>query len=321
MLSEAVNLIRPVENILLVSHVSPDADAIGSMFGLAQALRKIGKKTVCLNDDALPYELAFLPGSEQLVSEIPTQFEAELIIGLDSSDAGRLGKAAQPLLDTDIPLLVIDHHATNLNFGTVNYVEPEAASTAEMIPALMDKLEIGIDADIATCLLTGIVTDTLGFSTANVKPPTLSVSARIMEAGADISDITYRVLQAKRFDVIRLWGVGLSNVQLKDGVLWTTISQAERKNLKLDPYLKHELSNFIKQVEGIRVAAVFTELPDGQVKVSLRSKPGHDVSAVALQFNGGGHLQAAGVTLSGPLAEAVPRMLEQLFALSNSAGQ
>jgi phosphoesterase RecJ-like protein len=299
---------------MVVSHVSPDGDAIGSLLGLGWALRGLGKAHTLACADPVPRRFTYLPGSETIVTRPgPTQSpieasEYDLVISLDCADLERLGAAYDESLD-GLPLINIDHHVTNTRFGTINWVDTERASTAEMVLALVESLDVPLDSHIALCLLNGIVTDTRGFRIANTRLQTMRAVLKLMEAGAQLSEITDQVFNHRPFSSICLWGKALHDVQLDGKIIWSQISQAMHRECA--PVEKGDagLVNFLSTADEADVAIVFMDREDSQVKVEMRSVPGVDVSAVATSLGGGGHPQAAGCTVHGDLNEVREKVL------------
>ena len=311
-LEQAHRLIKSVQRPLLVCHMSPDGDAVGSMVGLGRVLRQIGLAPTLACSDPLSNALGFIPGADEVVSQVDVPFD--LVIALDSSDMERLGQLSELPGFSDVPLLNIDHHKTDLNFGDVNLVGPQASSTAEIVLQLLEVLAVSLDADTATALLTGIVADTRGFRTNNVTPQVMEAALRLMKAGASLPYVALHALDTRSTAAIRLWGVALSQLQVDDRVAWTSIPLAARQETGYTDDGDASLVSFLISAEDADVAAVFTERDDQRVEVGLRAKPGFDVAQVALQFGGGGHALAAGCTLPDPLKEAQDRLLSALKA-------
>ncbi|MBN1428427.1 MAG: bifunctional oligoribonuclease/PAP phosphatase NrnA [Anaerolineae bacterium] len=318
-IEEAVGAISAANRIAIATHVSPDSDALGSLLGLGIGLRAIGKQVALLCDDPVPVKLRFLPESASVASS--TDLQPELFIGVDASDPQRLGACSTDWLSSGIPVINIDHHITNLNFGTVNVVDPQAAATTEILPLLLDGLGIVMTQDIATCLATGLVGDTRSFSTSNVTSNTLQVAARLVEAGIDLAGITETTLHRRSVPILRLWGLGLVNLTLDSGVIWTAISLAARREIGMRDSGDIGLSNILISAEEANVAAVFTEQPDNRIDISFRARPGYDVAGVALSLGGGGHTQAAGCLLEGTLEEIVERVVPLLKAQAQPPAQ
>ncbi|MBC7234308.1 MAG: DHH family phosphoesterase [Chloroflexi bacterium] len=306
---EIARAIRAGHRALLFAHVMPDGDTIGSVLGLAWGLRQLGLVARVACADPVPAELHFLPGVDEFAPRRPS--DEDLIMILDASDLSRIGDLYDQERFAAALLINIDHHVTNTHFADLTWIEPRA-STAELILDLLLQLDVRLDADIATCLLTGIVTDTRCFCTANTEPATLRAAIRLMDAGASLAQITDAVFSHRSMDVIRLWGPALCRAVLSDGVLWTEISQEMLRQANATLEASNGLVNFLSTMHEARAAAVFREMGDGTVDVSLRSKPGIDVSGVAFAFGGGGHAQAAGCQVVGELAEVRERIVRAL---------
>jgi bifunctional oligoribonuclease and PAP phosphatase NrnA len=303
--------------VLAICHIAPDGDAIGSLLGLGWLLRALPSETertitlACA--DGVPVQFAFLPGAGEILSDPPSQVW-DAVVTVDSSDERRLGACFRRGEYAGAPIIVLDHHVTNLNFGALNYVDATAAATAQVIVDLADALQVPIGAEAATCLLTGIVTDTLSFRTNNVTPEVLRIAARLMEAGAVLSEITERALNQKPLNVMRLWGLALADLRQEHYVVWTLITREMRVRAGAPDTGDGGLASFLISAPEAKVAAVLSEKPDGQVEIGLRARNGLDVSELALALGGGGHPQAAGCTIPGPLPDAEARLLPLLFA-------
>jgi phosphoesterase RecJ-like protein len=303
------NLIRPARRILLVTHVAPDGDAIGSLLGLGRFLRKLGKEPIMACEDPVPEIYRWLPGSGEVVRHADGPHD--LVISLDCSDSRRMGQSYHdPKMP--VPLVNIDHHVTNTMFGTVNWVDPASAATAQMILSLADALEWELIEPTAVCLLTGLVTDTRSFRTSNVDSVAMRAALRLMEAGASLSEITRRALEQRPLASIRLWGEAIEQLHLHGDVLWTEVTRTMRDHWGLDENGDSGLTNFLSSVREASVVIVFTERKDGTVDVGMRAVPGCDVAQVALKLGGGGHPQAAGCTMEGDLVEVRQLVLAEV---------
>lgn len=326
-LSDLVAPILGARNIVILCHLNPDGDAIGSLLGLGHVLEALPsnggapvRRFILACQDPAPEILHFLPGAKpedgRIVNALPAGLEPDLVISLDASDPARLGKIFTGLAFTT-PLLVVDHHITNLHFGNLNYVAPEAASTAQLVVALADALGVGLPKAAAAPLLVGLVTDTLGFRTSNVTAAEMACAVRLMEAGANLADIAQRTLATRPLKFMRLWGMAFTNARLDGYVLWAEVTRAMRQATGItDDDDGGLVSQLINSAEA-RVAVVFNELADGKTEVDFRSRPGYDVAAVALSLGGGGHPQAAGCNIAGTLAEAEAKVLPLVQAASN----
>ncbi len=309
--AEAEGLLRRARSILAVTHVSPDGDAIGSLLGLTHALRGLGKTVTPACQDPPHPRFDYLRGAHEIRQSAEGHFD--LLVVLDTSDLARLGTIFLPAQHGHLPMVVIDHHITNLNFGTVNIVEPTASSTAEIVLKLLKRMALPITPDIASALLTGVITDTLGFRTSNTTSSTLATAVELMQHGAPLSEIIRQALVLRSFDSLRLLGAGLSNAKLEGRLAYATLSQKLRQELGV----KEErgdggLVGTLITAYEVDIAAVFVELTNGEIEVGLRAQPGFDVSQVALELGGGGHAAAAGCTLPGPMRDAVNRVIPRL---------
>lgn len=309
--AEAARAIDAAASILLVTHVNPDGDAIGSLLGLAAALRERGRCVEAAVDGGVPEFLAFLAGADQVHNRLEAD-GWELMISLDASDEARSGDAGAYGRARSRTVINCDHHPTNTLFGDILLVLPEAVSTSEIVCRLLRELRQPLSADSAPALLTGLVTDTLGFRTSNVTADTLRLAVTLMEAGASLRDITARTLDNKSYQMLLLWQRALGAMALHGQVIETVLTQADLRGVGVTDTAEAGLSSLLVSTREAVIAVVFKELQDGRVELSMRSKPGYDVGTVALALGGGGHVQASGATVDGPLAAARGRVLELL---------
>lgn len=302
--------IQAAQRLLIVSHVRPDGDAVGSLLGLGLALRGAGKEVRMVLSDGVPPALRFLPGSDQIRHRPQGSFD--LICTVDCSDLQRVGEALSGYPTPDIN---IDHHVTNMNFGKLNLVDPAAVATAEMIARLLPAIGVEYDQTVASALLTGIITDTLGFRTANMTPDALRCAADLMEKGADLPELYRHALVVRSFEAALYWGSGLKNLEREGRMVWATLTQADRQAVGYPGRDDADLITLLSSISDADIAMIFVEQPDHRVKVSWRSKPGVDVSKVALSFGGGGHPAAAGAEIPGDLEEVRSQVLRDTRAI------
>lgn len=311
-LKQASQLIRLAHRPLLICHIAPDGDAIGSLTGLGRALRHEGLEPIMACSDPVPACFNYIPYVGAIVQDVSASFD--LVISLDCSDLKRLGHFPQMPTFRSVPLLNIDHHLTNLDFGDVNLVDPHASSAAEVVLRLLEYMALPLDAELATCLLTGIVADTRGFRTSNVTIQVMDAALRLMKAGASLPYVTHHTLDRRPTTAIRLWGATLAQLHIEDRVIWTSIPLAMRRTAGYAGNGDAGLVSFLVSGDDADVAVVFVERKDSRIEVSLRAVPGFDVAQVALQLGGGGHALAAGCNLPGPLGEAQARVMATLRA-------
>jgi phosphoesterase RecJ-like protein len=323
-LAEIAEVLRRGRRVLAFCHVSPDGDALGSLLALGWLLggfRPDRSSETCqvslVCADPVPPQLTFLPGADRITSS-PPEGPWDAVVALDASDARRLGDPFRPSEFSPAPVIVLDHHITNLGFGTLNYVDTAAASTAQIVLDLAGALGAPISQEAAVCLLTGVVTDTLGFRTSNVTPQVLEAAVRLMEAGADLYTIADRGLGRRPLSVMRLWGLALSQLRFEDGVVWVEVTREMRAATCMANEDDGGLVSHIINACEARVAAVFGEMDDGTIDVDLRARPPYEVASAALSLGGGGHPQASGCRLPGPLADAQAKVLPLLLNVAHS---
>jgi phosphoesterase RecJ-like protein len=310
--------LQGAERILIVSHIRPDGDAVGSLLGLGLALEEVGKDVQMVLEDSVPAGYRHLEGSERIRTRAEGMFD--LVIAVDASDLERIGGALRNLQRSDhaagsVPDINIDHHVTNLNFAKYNLVLTDAAATAEIIANHLNDFGLSLTQPVASALLTGIVTDTLGFRTINMAPQVLHTVASLMEAGADLPSLYNNALHKRSFLTARLWGVGLSKLRQDGPIVWTSLTREDRLAIGYPGRDDGDLINLVSSIEEAAVAVVFVEQNNGTVKVSLRTQSSLDVSKVAQGFGGGGHKAAAGAQIDGTLEEVQEKVLLAIRAL------
>lgn len=287
------------KKVIIASHVRPDGDAIGSMLGLGLALINSGKSVQMVLVDGIPSSFKHLEGSE-LVVKAPGG-EHDTFITVDCADFKRLGKAFENFSQPDIN---IDHHITNEKFGKLNLIEPEEVATAAILANHLPAWGLRITKPVADALLTGIITDTLGFRTSSTNPSALRLCAMLMETGSNMPDLYMRSLVHKSYPAARYWGAGLSRLEQENGIVWGTLTLEDRKRAGYGGNDDADLINLISAIHGNKVGMIFVEQSDNHVKISWRAlEEGVDVSPIAKQFGGGGHAAAAGADVPGDLNE------------------
>lgn len=312
----AVDAVNQAESVLLIAHVTPDADALGSALALALGLESMGKSVaVSVGEPAfqVPDSLSFLPGIH-LVVEPENVGSPDLVISCDTSSDERLGTLATVLSQAPHSI-AIDHHASFTGFGQVHLVDPQAAATAEMALGFLDRLGVTLTKDIASCLYAGLVTDTGSFKFQGASGDTLRLGARLYDVGIDHSRLARLLFDDEPFDAIRMMGVALQSAVLVPGavsgrgLVYTAISTQERGDL---PEIAMErVIDVLRRTSEAEVAVIFKQGDDGVWKGSLRSKSLINVGKVATILGGGGHRFAAGYTGTDNLEQ----MISQLIAV------
>jgi phosphoesterase RecJ-like protein len=300
--------LNQAKSILVISHQRPDGDAIGSLLAVGLALIDAGKDVQMVLNDGIPDNYKFLAGSE-LVRTRPTG-PVDYIIVVDSAEIERTNTDFNGY---NTPDLNIDHHKTNNLFGKINLVESQAVATSEILAKYIPEFGFQITPPIANALLAGIVTDTIGFRTTNVYPQVLHLVADLMEQGGDLADIYYKTLVEQSLAAARYWGAGLSNLEMEDGLVWTTLSLKARRAAGYPARDDADLVKILSAIKGAKVAVILTEQEAGYVKISWRlcgsADLDLDVSDIAHKFGGGGHKAAAGADVKGDVQEVLVRVL------------
>ncbi len=295
------------QHALVLTHQRPDGDAVGSMLGLVHMLRAAGKKASPVLAEGVSSVFRYLPGAGDIRAELPDSPDITILV--DCADQERIS------LPEDSPArpidLVIDHHITNGRFAAVNLLDPSATSTAELIVDLAVGLGLSIPRDAAVCLLTGVVTDTLGFRTPNTGIHTLEVASALIRAGGSLPDAVERGLHRRSFAAARYWGAGLSRLERDGGLVWTWLTLADRLAAGYPGRDDADLVNILSSIDGYEVALIFIEQEKGKIKVSWRVVAGMDVTPLAISFGGGGHPAASGALVDGALEEVREEVLRR----------
>lgn len=298
--------LQAAQSVYIACHIMPDGDAIGSLLGLGLALRQLGKRCTLACADPVPVRFDFLSGVSDIVAQPPNQ--EQVIVTVDCSDTERLGALFDPTVFAQRTVINIDHHVTNIRFGNVNVLR-DMPSTAEIVYALIRRMDVKVDRDIASALLTGLVTDTRCFRTGNVTTRQLHTAISLISAGASLTEITELVFNREPLARICLWGQALANVQTRGRIIWTEMDRKMINKCGASPDDGSGLVSFLASAMGVDVAVVFREQDDGRIEASMRAGPASDVASVALKFGGGGHPRAAGCTVSGELESVRERVL------------
>jgi len=313
-LSSAVDLIRSTTSFLITSHVDLDGDAIGSELGLALVLERMGKKVAVVNQDPLPSRYEFLPGIYLLRDTSETTVGIGAALVLDCTSMARIGSVEKIITGGGMPVVNIDHHDSNVRFGNINLVRPDACAAAVLVLELVRELGESIGPDVATCLYTAVLAETGSFRLSNTTREALTVSAWLVKEGADPAFIAAQVFARKAPAALRLVGEALRSLEVAhDGntsILSLDCAQVEQSGIAVDQL--EGVVNFAMSVEGARVAVFLRELSDGVVKVSLRSNGTVDVDLIAREFGGGGHANAAGARVQGTLADVKGSVLGRI---------
>ena len=308
MVKEVLKQIGERKRFLLTSHARPDGDAVGSALACGQILRQMGKEAEVVLADGVPRIYQPLPFADRVVQaqKINGNYEAAIILECDSVQRTRLEGLENRFL------INIDHHLSGRPFANVNWIDPKAVATAELVYQLAKEAGVTITPDIATCLYTAVLTDTGSFMFEGTNEHTFSLARELVMAGADPARCARNIYFAHSTAKMRLLGAALSNLHREGSLAWIWITREQMERYEAKEEDCEGLVNYALSIQDVEVAAFFRELPDGRYRVSLRSKGELNVAAVAAQFGGGGHECASGLSLDGPLSVAVARVIAQL---------
>ncbi|MCX7894930.1 MAG: bifunctional oligoribonuclease/PAP phosphatase NrnA [Thermoanaerobaculum sp.] len=309
------------QRILITSHRSPDGDALGSELALWEACSQLGKQAWVVNRDPHPPSLSFLPHLERIlvVDQVPAWLleQTDLVVFLECPGSDRPGF---PELLTK-PLVNVDHHLDNPQYGAVNYLDPQAPAVGEMLLAVVDAAGVRLSPSMATCLYTALVTDTGDFRYANTTARAFAAAQRLVEAGAQPAVIAEALNDHVPERVVRLQAMVLATLEMlaQGRVAVITCTAEMLKQAQAQPQDTEDMVNLPRAIDGVRVAVFFKAFTPGAVRVSLRSKGSINVQALAATFGGGGHENAAGLTFVGSLEQARAHLLPKVCQLVESA--
>jgi len=305
MLTEVLREIGQRNRFLLTSHARPDGDAIGSALACGEILRAIGKEAEVVLSDVLPRIYQSLPFADRVVQadRVNGEYDAAIILECDSIQRTRLeGFEDQFVIN-------IDHHSSGRPFGNVNWIDPHAVATAEMVYRMAREAGVEVSPEIATCLYTGVLTDTGSFVFEGSKESTFALARELVLAGADPARCARNVYFGHSTAKLRLLGAALSHLEREGGLAWFWVTQEEMERFDAKEEDCEGLVNYALSIHDVQVAILLRELPDRRLRVSLRSKGEVNVALVAEQFGGGGHECASGFSIGGPLSDALGKIL------------
>jgi phosphoesterase RecJ-like protein len=291
------NRLKNAQKIGITTHIRPDGDAIGSLLGLGLSLIAAGKEVQLISRDGVSNTFRHLDGSSLIKNKL--DHDCDLYIVVDCSDLKRTGSVFEGK-----PIgLAIDHHITNENFAELNYVCPDAVATSAIIAEKARAWGLPVTREVARALMTGILSDSIGFRTTNTSASSLRLAADLIDRGANITELYNKALLSRSFAATSYWGYALSRMQHEDGLVWTSLTLQDRKSSGYTGDDDADLTNVLSSIDPLDVAVLFIEQKPDAVKVSWRARAGLDISNLAVSFGGGGHPAASGAEISGTLEE------------------
>ena len=321
--ARAVKILDGASQVCLACHVRPDADALGSMLAFAQALaaRPARELSVVASFGDDPFEvpaiLRFLPGTGLLTSPADFPARPEVMMSFDAGSIDRLGVLSGPAAAAG-ELIVLDHHASNTGFGTVNLVNRSSAATAALTAELIDRLGVALTKDIALGLYAGLVTDTGSFKFSATTPEVHELAARLLSTGIDPGVVSRELYDRAPFSYLGLLAAALGRVRLEPsaagglGLVWTIVTKADRDQANLPMDAVESVIDEVRRTDEAEVAVVLKEDDTGAWHVSVRSKDVIDVGVICTALGGGGHPRAAGFSYAGGAGAAMSALRELL---------
>jgi phosphoesterase RecJ-like protein len=300
-------VIRENQSFVLMSHVRPDGDAIGSQLALGFALMAMGKEVHLINEDGLPDNLAFLKGSERIETPPAEPLDVDVAIALDTATKPRLGDNALHAASKAKLWLNIDHHISNPQYGEINLIDATSPATGQILYDLITRLDLPLTEESRDAIYVAVSTDTGSFQYPATTAKTYEMAADLIRRGLDVGTINSKTYDDSPYRRLELMRALLNTLERSDDgrvANWTLLDQT-RLDLELRPEDSEGLIDTIRAIRGVRLAVFFEELPDGKIRVSMRSKDHQlDVCKIAMEFGGGGHALAAGIRMKGPLSDA-----------------
>ncbi|MDQ6939121.1 MAG: bifunctional oligoribonuclease/PAP phosphatase NrnA [Verrucomicrobiota bacterium] len=310
--------LRESRRIAVLSHVRPDGDAFGSQIALGLSLRQLGKDVSIWNEDGMLDKYSFMPCSELLVRPPGSPENFDLGVALDTAVQNRLGTAGDAVRAPK--WINIDHHPTNPRYGNLNYIDPTAPATGQILFELISSQNLPMTQEMAENLFVAISTDTGSFQYPNTTARTFEIGAELLKCGVNVgrvSQLLYESYPRRRIELLREL-LGTMRFEGDGRVACFSLSLEMAKRLGVKPEDNEGLIDHLRAIQGVIVAVFFEELLEGKVRVSMRSKSDDaDVAAIAQRFGGGGHKLAAGARLRGSLAEAEEKILRAICDVIN----
>jgi len=313
-LDDILNLIRANQSFLVVSHESPECDALGSTIAMALVLRKLGKDVIMYNADGIPEHLRFLPGCSGVADSLDrVADDVEVVMLLDCANTSRPGKEFENLIsNNDFTLAFIDHHASNGASSEYCLIDEKASSTGIILYRMIKRLGIPVSPDVAECLFSTIVGDTGSFRYSNTCSETFTIAADLVDCGADPEKISRFIYDNEPLRKVMLRTLAMNTLEVTGKIAFLHVSSEMFRQTGTEKEHTEGLVGMARSIEGIEVAVFLRQESAIGWKVSLRSKEYVDVAQIAGRYGGGGHRKAAGCVISAPLATVKRRLLSSI---------
>jgi phosphoesterase RecJ-like protein len=317
-LEDAVDELRGAESVIISTHAGPDGDAVGSMLGMAQLLKTLGKKLIkCVMADPVPDTYSLLPGAEHIVSHASESIADtyDLAILLDAGNPERAGDAEE-VLSLGKRLLIIDHHLDEGPHGAMGIIDSSYAATGEIVAELFAAAEVPLTRDAATCLYVAQVTDTGSYRYSNTSARSHAIASRLHDAGIDASGLCEAIFERMRKPEFALLRMALERMEFRDGgrVAFTMVTEQDVAAIGARKEDLNNIANYARNIEGVEVGILFKGIGPEETKVSMRSRDGFDAAGFLRDFGGGGHAAAAGATINQDVIATRDMLLKALTA-------
>ena len=303
--------LREHQRFAVLSHVRPDGDALGSQLAMGLSLLQLGKDVAIWNEDGMLDKYSFVPRQELLTKPPAQPQEFDVVLALDTAIQNRLGTAGEAIASSKV-WINIDHHPSNPRYGDLVYIDSDAPATGQILFDLIRSEGLPFDRDIAENLYVAISTDTGSFQYPNTTARTFQIAAELVQAGVNVGEVSQRLYEnypRRRVELLREL-LGTMRFNPEGTVASFSLSMETAHRLGVLPEDNEGLIDHLRAIRGVIVAVFFEELPEGKVRVSMRSKnEAADVCAICKQFGGGGHTLAAGARVRGTLSEVEGRVL------------
>ncbi len=310
--SQIAAVLKKNKTFFLTGHEKPDGDTVASELAMASLLRRMGKMVFVYNFEKVPESLKFLPGTEKIQASKRVDGKFDVAIAFECNDSARFGNIID--LRTQAGTVInVDHHLHNTNFGDINWVNSGASSNSEQLFYLFEHLKMPINKDEASCLYTGIMTDTGRFHHSNTNTETLRIASHLVARGVDVAYLCEKIYSENGLGWVKLLGQSISTLEMrKDGrIASMRLAKGDYAKVGASEEETEDIVNYGLQIPTAVISILFKESPSGgQVKISFRARRNVDVSSLARRFGGGGHKYASGCTIPGPLEAAMPKVLK-----------
>lgn len=314
MLSKTVEAIKSGQTFLVLAHEGPDGDAMGSTLALVNALNEMGKEATAFNVDGVPEKFNFLPGSDRVVTQIDAGRTFDVVFVLDVGELRRAQLDVRPMCTT---LINVDHHPFSEDFGDIYYLDTEASATAAILYRVIKELGHPFSVDVATCIYTAILSDTGSFRYSSANGESFAIAGEMVDVGVDPWYVAGGLYESQEVERLQLLGLALNTIQVSPcgRCAAMVVTQKMLDQVGVGPEFSDSFVNYPRSINGVEVSLFFREIDATTFKLGMRSKGTIDVGALAREFGGGGHHNAAGAELSGCIDDVMQDTLKRIDQL------